>query len=298
MARELFGDQMRLRSAGMDWPLHGLTMVGLQRLDDLQTCVEGVVADGVAGDLIEAGAWRGGASILMRATLDTLDAGRTVFVADSFQGFPQVAAADRADDELDVFDFLAIAVEDVTEHFARFGLERGVRFVPGFFQDTMATLQDERWAIVRLDGDSYDATWLTLQSMYPRLSEGGYLIVDDYGALDECRQAVEEFRRHHELSEPLEQVDWTCVRWRRETDRPIGEPPVGMAATDGSSKPATPVARSREVHVPTVQEIELRRRVEELEQRLAGLQAELNWMQGSPLRAPRAWLRTKLGQDG
>src|SRR4051812_16297702 len=82
MARELGGEELRLRAAGMDWPLHGLTMVGLVRLDDLQACVESVVADGVAGDLVEAGAWRGGASILMRATLDTLGEDRTVFVAD------------------------------------------------------------------------------------------------------------------------------------------------------------------------------------------------------------------------
>src|SRR5919109_121451 len=63
MARELTGDGRRLRSAGMDWPLHGLTMVGLGRLDDLQACVETVVADGVDGDLIEAGARRGGATL-------------------------------------------------------------------------------------------------------------------------------------------------------------------------------------------------------------------------------------------
>ena len=88
MARELRGEDRRIRSAGLDWPLQGLTMVGIDRLDDLQACVESVVADGVDGDLIEAGSWRGGASILMRATLDSLGEARTVWVADSFHGFP------------------------------------------------------------------------------------------------------------------------------------------------------------------------------------------------------------------
>ncbi len=67
-------------SWGGDWPFSGLTMVGLERLDDLQACVESVVADGVEGDVIEAGTWRGGASILARATLDSLGADeRTVW---------------------------------------------------------------------------------------------------------------------------------------------------------------------------------------------------------------------------
>jgi len=88
-SRELGGEQLLLRTNGMDWPLNGLTMVGLLRLDDLQVCVESAVADGVDGDLIEAGAWRGGAAILMRAALDSLGADeRTVWVADSFTGFP------------------------------------------------------------------------------------------------------------------------------------------------------------------------------------------------------------------
>src|SRR3954466_13569585 len=59
-SRELTGDELALRIRGADWPFSGLSMIGLPRLDDLQMCVESVVADGVSGDLIEAGAWRGG----------------------------------------------------------------------------------------------------------------------------------------------------------------------------------------------------------------------------------------------
>ena len=90
-SRELTGaDQLEWRIAGRDWPLNALTMVGLRRLDDLQACVESVVHDGVEGDVIEAGTWRGGASILIRAALDEFGArDRTVWVADSFQGFPR-----------------------------------------------------------------------------------------------------------------------------------------------------------------------------------------------------------------
>ncbi len=136
-SRELTEDEIALRVRGADWPFSGLSMIGLPRLDDLQSCVESVVADGVDGDLIEAGAWRGGASILMRATLDSLgEDGRTVWVADSFQGLPPPnGEAFPQDRELDLshVDFLAVPLKEVQGYFARFGCERGVEFVAGFF---------------------------------------------------------------------------------------------------------------------------------------------------------------------
>ena len=85
---ELTAEKLSLRARGADWPYAGLSMIGLERLDDLQACVEAIVADGVAGDVIECGVWRGGASLLARATLDALGDDRLVWLADSFQGLP------------------------------------------------------------------------------------------------------------------------------------------------------------------------------------------------------------------
>jgi O-methyltransferase len=282
-SRELRGEERRLRAAGMDWPLQGLTMVGLNRLDDLQACVESVVRDDVEGDLIEAGAWRGGASILMRATLDSLGADdRTVHVADSFQGFPV------ADDQghLNVSDFLAVPLEEVQANFARFGLERGVAFVPGFFEETLAELAGERWSLIRLDGDTYEATWHTLASLYPGLSTGGYVVVDDYRAMPECGRAVEDFRREHGIAEPLEEVDWTCLRWRRATEPEVMPAPAGARPGDDRLRP---VARGESVHVPTERERELATEVAALRERLVAAEAEVARLQGA-----RARLRGRL----
>ncbi|HWM12434.1 MAG TPA: TylF/MycF/NovP-related O-methyltransferase [Solirubrobacteraceae bacterium] len=262
-SRELAGEDRQLRAAGLDWPLHGLTMVGLNRLDDLQACVESVVADGVEGDLIEAGAWRGGASILMRATLDALGASeRTVHVADSFQGFP---AADELQ-ELNANDFLAVPVEEVRESFARFGLERGVRFHAGFFEQTLPGLAGRRWAVIRLDADTYEATRTALEALYPGLAAGGYLIVDDYGVMDrhECRRAVDEFRARHGIEDALEPVDWTCVRWRRTDEaavEPAAEPPPAPERAVALPRPGAP-------RVPTGRELELEREVAALREQV------------------------------
>ena len=277
-SRELAGADLRVRAAGMDWPRQGLTMVGLNRLDDLQARVEAVVHDGVDGDLIEAGAWRGGASILMRATLDTLDAhGRALWVADSFQGFPEPDQQKG----LSAADYLAVSLEEVKDNFARFGLEHGVTFVPGFFEDTMSELGGRRWALVRLDGDTYEATWLTLQSLYPGLNVGGHVIVDDYGALEECRRAVDEFRDRHGIEEPLEQVDWTCVAWRRESEGTIEpvEPPRASKA-ERAQRTVRAVSRERDLRVPSEHELLLSQELDRLKRR--------------PLAAPLHWVKTRL----
>jgi O-methyltransferase len=283
MSRELRGDGLRLRAAGMDWPLQGLTMVGLGRLDDLQACVESVVADGVEGDLIEAGAWRGGASILMRATLDAAGDERTVWVADSFEGFPEADAPDDGSLDLRDFDFLAAPLEDVRASFARLGYEHGVRFVPGFFEQTLPALAERTWAIARLDADTYEATRLALRCLYPGLSVGGHLILDDYGSFEGCRRAVEEFRAEHGITEPIEVVDSTCARWRRESAVPIEVAPVraGEPAAPRATNPRPPA------HVPSARELELARELAALRERLAAAEAQIG---------ARAWLRRRLGR--
>ena len=134
MSRELRDDARRLAPAGMDWPLQGLTMVGLGRLYRPPALRRGVVADGVEGDLIEAGSCRCGASMLMRATLDTLGDERTVHVADSFQGFPCSTDARRP-----ALRVPLVPEQEVRDSFARLGLYApGSRSVPGFFEQTLS----------------------------------------------------------------------------------------------------------------------------------------------------------------
>jgi O-methyltransferase len=294
-SRELTGDQIEWRAGGGDWPLNALTMVGLTRLDDLQACVECVVSEGVDGDLIEVGAWRGGASILMRATLDTLGADdRTVWVADSFQGFPlPEAEGDPEDRKLDLrlnaYDYLAAPLEDVTEHFARFGCAQGVNFVPGFFEETMADLRGRGWSIVRLDGDSYKSTWLTLEALYPGLAVGGYLIIDEYHQpyLPMCRRAVDDFRREHDITEPIEQIDLNGARWRRVTESPISRAPARAAPRNPSRAGTTRVAPRREAaRIPTDRELQLEDEVAELQARIRTVEAELEELRSSPLAGP------------
>jgi O-methyltransferase len=71
-------------------------------------------------------------------------------------------------------------------------------------------------ALIRLDGDMYSSTIVALQSLYPKLSPGGFIIVDDYGAIPACKQAVTDFRSQLGIDEPIERIDWTGVWWRKQ----------------------------------------------------------------------------------
>lgn len=208
------------RAEGKDWPPSAETMIGLRRLDNLETCIRDVWARGVPGDLIETGVWRGGASIFMRAALRALgDTERVVWLADSFQGLPKPKEDQYPADDGDACwkePVLAVSVDEVKANFAKYGLlDDQVRFLVGWFADTLPSAPVERLAVLRLDGDMYESTMVALRSLYPKLSPGGYVIVDDWGAVPACRSAVEDFRRDHDVDEPIQEIDWTGVFWQR-----------------------------------------------------------------------------------
>jgi len=211
-------DWAKVRAEGKDWPKFAQTMVGAKRLDNVRNCVERVVEDDVPGDLIETGVWRGGVVIFMRALLDAYgDENRAVYVADSFRGLPPPDEAYPADAEsqLHTSASLAISRDEVAKNFERYGLlDDRVRFLEGWFKDTLPTVADRTWSVVRLDGDMYESTMDGLTNLYPRLSVGGFLIVDDYG-YEPCRRAVADYREANGIDEPIEAIDWLGAFWRR-----------------------------------------------------------------------------------
>jgi len=189
------------------------------RLDNIQWCVERVLEDGVPGDLLEAGVWRGGACILMAAVLAAHGvSNRRVFVADSFQGLPPPDAAKYPQDAGDrhhEHDYLRVSREEVEENIRRYGLlSDQVVFLQGWFSEMLPAAPIDRLAVLRVDGDMYGSTTDVLVSMYPKLAPGGFCVIDDY-ALPDCRQATDDFRRVNGISSELIRIDWTGVFWRK-----------------------------------------------------------------------------------
>ena len=208
------------RETGRDWPARAETMCGLKRLANARTCIEHVLSDKIPGDIIETGVWRGGMSIFMRGVLKAYGVtDRTVWLADSFEGLP-VPDVDRypTDRDLDLshWKILSVGVEQVRHNFDRYGLlDDQVQFIVGWFRDTLKNTPIKDLAVMRLDGDLYESTIQALEPLYPKLSAGGYCIIDDYGVIDSCKDAVTDYRQAHGISDKIVDIDGTGIFWRK-----------------------------------------------------------------------------------
>jgi O-methyltransferase len=189
-------------------------------LRNIRMLTASIVEKAIEGDFLEAGVWRGGACIYMRGLLAAYGINdRKVFAADSFAGLPppqsELYPADVGDQHY-LQPELAASLDEVKANFARFGLlDDQVVFLPGWFKDTLPTAPVKRLALLRLDGDMYGSTIETLTSLYPKVSAGGYVIIDDY-ILGPCRKAVEDFRRDYGCSESLRDIDGAGVFWQKQ----------------------------------------------------------------------------------
>jgi len=207
------------RDPRQGWREPAHTMAGLTRLDNVHTCIDEVLNANVPGDFIETGVWRGGVPIFMRAMLAARGVtDRIVWLADSFDGLPPPTPEKYPEDQgysLNEIEELRVSLEHVQSHFERYGLlDDQVRFLKGWFRDTLPEAPIESIAVLRLDGDLYESTMDALIHLYPKVSEGGYVIVDDYGALPPCLRAVHDYRAAHGITDRILPVDWTAVYWR------------------------------------------------------------------------------------
>ncbi len=198
------------------------TLLGRDALDNVQECVVKALDERVKGDMMECGVWHGGVPILMRAVLDAYaDRHRQVWVADSFEGLPHPdpgkdlvdAAINRY---LQAIGGFSVSEKEVKENFRRYGLlDKRVRFLKGWWADTLPTAPIKSLAVLRLDGDFYESTRTALETLYPKLSPGGFLIIDDYSPMFGALRAVDEFREQHGIRARLTKVDEQVHYWRK-----------------------------------------------------------------------------------
>lgn len=225
--------------AGGKFPPMAKTMIGLKRLDNIRFCVESVLKNHIPGDLIETGVWRGGATIFMRGILKAYGVtDRKVWVADSFAGVPPPDPRFE-EDRKSAFHWakkLAISREEVTENFRLYDLlDDQVVFLEGLFKDTLPMAPIDQLAVLRLDGDIYSSTMDALVNLYPKLSLGGFVIIDDYNILM-ARNAVHYYRDTHGIEEGLRSIDGTAVFWQKKAKEIPGKRVVRPGLYDVSGK--------------------------------------------------------------
>ena len=217
VVREIIPDPKR-RYLGEDWPEYAHTMIGLKRLTNIEDCFKTIISDKIPGDFIETGVWRGGAVIFIRALLKAYGiSDRIVWAADSFCGLPKPDIDNYPADKEDICyqrEFTSVSIEEVKNNFQLYNLlDDKVRFLQGWFKDTLPEAPIDRLALLRLDGDMYQSTIEALINLYPKLSTGGFIIIDDYAA-EPCKQAVHDYREREKITDTIVPIDNWSVFWR------------------------------------------------------------------------------------
>lgn len=195
------------------------TMTSVERMYALYKAVEYVVKAGVPGNIVECGVWRGGSMMLAaRTLLKCGDASRILTLYDTFEGHP------KPDREVDISIFgenaadvwhegwAAVSVGEVLTNMESTGYPRGrMLFVKGKVEDTLPKIVDESWpiAIARLDTDWYAGAKVELEVLWPRISSGGVLIIDDYGSYKGQRKAVDEYFAD-KPAVLMQRIDYSC----------------------------------------------------------------------------------------
>lgn len=212
---------------GTTFPKYGLTMIGHRRMAHLRETIIEVLNNQIEGDILEAGCWKGGAMMYARAILNAYNGkDRKVYCCDSFEGIPRmddaIYAMDRNAHNFDVLN--NNPVEKVIYNFKKLGLNEGTIMVKGYFHNTFPKLKLNKLSILRLDGDTYNSTYISLLYLYPKLSIGGYIIIDDYIDWLSCRDATDTYRSEHNITEKIELIHYENgeilrgVYWKKEKD--------------------------------------------------------------------------------
>ena len=209
-----------LQLEGLEWPIHAQSMIGKKRFEHLLQCMNTIKEENVSGDFIETGVWRGGATVFMKGFLKAYQINdRQVWVADSFEGLPppETTYPQDSSSTFHQSDILNVSLAEVKSLFERYGLlDNQVQFIKGFFSDSLPKAPIKQLSLLRLDGDMYGSTCEALTHLYPKLSLGGFVIIDDWGDVAACQAAVIDFCEKNQIQSPKIQVDHSCIYWRKE----------------------------------------------------------------------------------
>jgi O-methyltransferase len=186
------------------------TMTSPERIRAMCNAVRHVCRESLPGDIVECGVWRGGS--MMAAALTLIEEGelRTLRLFDTFSGMTAPGEKDGDTNDLQS-GALAVGVEEVSRNLSLTGYPRDhIRMVAGPVEETLPSQEPNQIAVLRLDTDWYASTLHELRHLYPRLSVGGVLIVDDYGHWRGARQAVDEYFAGCVVE--AERIDYTGIK--------------------------------------------------------------------------------------
>lgn len=159
----------------------------------------------VKGDFVETGVFTGGMTILMYKVLDKfgymMPHKKKIYACDSFEGLPSPGLNDPEKDAKGKF---SAGLETVKQNFNQYNVpEEAITIIPGWFNISLSKANIKSISFLRLDGDFYESTLDALNALYPKVSIGGLIYVDDYYSFQGCKKAVDEYRMRFNIASPL-----------------------------------------------------------------------------------------------
>ena len=200
------------------------TMTSPERIYALAQAVRYLVRHSIPGDIVECGVWRGGSMMAVaRALLQLKDAARHLYLFDTFEGMtaptekdvhysgaPAAELLTKEKKDVPTSLWCYSAIDEVRQNLFRTGYNSDkVHFIKGRVEDTIPEQAPKLISLLRLDTDWYESTLHELVHLFPRLSPGGVLIIDDYGCWRGARQATNEYLEQHDLKLLLNRIDQT-----------------------------------------------------------------------------------------
>lgn len=218
-----WSEQLAEHHASIWWQVKPYTMTSVERIVALCQSVAYLEKHRIAGAIVECGVWKGGSVMASALTLMALESTqRELHLFDTFTGMTEPAAVDvdwqgrsarellrQSDANGDHFR-ARCSLHDVKQALmqTRYPWEKMI-FVPGRVEKTLPKQAPERIALLRLDTDWYESTQHELEHLYPRLVNGGVLIVDDYGHWQGAKRAVDQYFQDHGIDADLRTIDYT-----------------------------------------------------------------------------------------
>ncbi len=165
-----------------------------------------VIRNKIPGDFVECGVAYGGQPAIMASVADFESSRRDIYLYDSFVGIPKGGPRDHTDitnsvgtgdGSLITSGVSACDEESVKRNLKRWGINPNgarhysLKYIKGWFQDTLPSSNHSQIALLRLDGDLYASTKVCMEILYPKVIKGGVVIIDDYH-LTGCREAIHE----------------------------------------------------------------------------------------------------------
>lgn len=193
-------------------------MVGLKRLNQFHQAMQVIDAEGVPGDVLEAGIWRGRVIFAVAFLGQQNPYSRRFIAADSFDGLPEPDGRYPVDSgaTFHLSTALKVSKNEVLANFEQYRVPLdSVDFLEGWFEDTLPGISQRRLAILRLDGDMYASTRHILDNLYGSISPGGVVIVDDF-SLTGANTAVHDFLAERRLSPSFVDIDGSAAFFRKE----------------------------------------------------------------------------------